>query len=421
VTTLIVVIAVTVAYLALASLSSALTMVAADAWTVWLASGLILGLLLACRRDKWVAILAGAAIGAAAFSFLLGDLSAIDAAGYAAIEVLTALAGAFVFVWLAPAPTRLETPRELAALFAAALVLAVLGGALAAAWSLASGSDPAMRTFRVWMIANIVGTILVAPLVIAWSGFRPKRSGGLTMTEFVAGAVVCVLFFGTLQLVFGAPADTRLGGVGGEGPTYLPIMFMALIALLWGSRGATLVAFAATLLALFHTLHGRGPFVNISGLLGDPQLEVQGYTAAMALTGLLVAGLEAAQRKAMRTARDWRTRFEAAIGAHRLLAYEWDPVSNSFVITGDTQALLGVPAESIPTLADWLAHVAPDERDTVATAFGMRADGGSIAPLAYRMALPDGRVAGLADEAQAIRDHDGSLHRITGIVRVAQA
>lgn len=416
----IVVVAVAIAYLAFASLSSALTFVAADAWTVWLASGLVLGPLLACRRDKWAAILGGAALGALIFSFLLGDLSIINAVGYAAIEVSTALAGAFVFVWLAPAPTRLESARELAALFAAALVLALLGGALAAAWSAAAGSDPAMRTFHVWMIANVVGTILVAPLVITWSGFRPKRSGGLTMTEFVAGAVVCVLFFGTLQLVFGASADARQG-VAGRGPTYLPIMFMALIALLWGARGATLVAFAATLLALFHTLHGRGPFADVGGLLGDPELEVQGYTAAMALTGLLVAGLEAAHRNAMRTAKDWRTRFEAAIGAHRLIAYEWDPVGGGFVVTGDTRALLGVPAESIRTLADWMAHVAPDERDIVATAFAMRADGGSLAPLAYRMTLPDRGVATLSDEAQAIRDHDGSLHRITGIVRVAQA
>ena len=416
----IVVVAVAIAYLALAGLSSALAFVAADAWTVWLASGLALGLLLACRRDKWPAVLAGAALGAAVFSFLLGDLSIIDALGYAAIEVLTALAGAFVFVWLAPAPTRLESARELAALFAAALVLAVLGGALAAAWSAAAGSDPVMRTFRVWMIANVVGTILVAPLVITWSGFRPKRSGGLTMTEFVAGAVVCMLFFGTLQLVFGASADARLGGAGGRGPTYLPIMFMALIALLWGARGATLVAFAATLLALFHTAWSR-TFADIGGLLGDPELEVQGYTAAMALTGLLVAGLEAAHRNAMRTAKDWRTRFEAAIGAHRLIAYEWDPVGGGFVVTGDTGALLGVPAESIRSLADWIAHVAPDERDTVATAFAMRGDGGSVAPLAYRMTLPDRGVATLSDEAQAIRDHDGSLHRITGIVRVAQA
>jgi integral membrane sensor domain MASE1 len=380
---------------------------------VWLASGLILGLLLACGRDMWGAILFGAALGAAIFSFLLGDLSIFDAVGYAAIEVLTALAGAFVFVWLTPAPTRLENPRELAALFAAALALALIGGALAAGWSLAAGSDPAARTFRVWMIANVVGTIVMAPLVITWSGFRPKRSGGLTMTEFVTGAVVCVLFFGTLQLVFGASAEGRLGGFGSKAPTYLPIM--------WGARGATLVAFAATLLALFHTLHGRGPFANIDGLLGDPQLEVQGYTAAMALTGLLVAGLEAAQRNAMRTARDWRTRFEAAIGAHRLIAYEWDPVGGGFVVTGDTRTLLGVPAESIRTLADWLAHVVADERDTVATAFALRADGGPMAPLAYRMTLPDRSVVAVTDEAQAIRDHDGSLHRVTGIVRVGAA
>ena len=37
------------------------------------------------------------------------------------------------------------------------------------------------------------------------------------------------------------------------------------------------------------------------------------------------------------------------------------------------------------------------------------------------MTLPDRGGATLSDEAQAIRDHDGSLHRITGIVRVAQA
>ena len=131
----IVVVAVAIAYLAFASLSSALTFVAADAWTVWLASGLVLGLLLACRREKCAAILGGAALGASIFSFLLGDLSIINAVGYAAIEVSTALAGAFVFVWLAPrrpgskvrASWRRCSPLRWCSPF--------LGGALAAAWS----------------------------------------------------------------------------------------------------------------------------------------------------------------------------------------------------------------------------------------------------------------------------------------------
>ncbi len=71
-------------------------------------------------------------------------------------------------------------------------------------------------------------------------------------------------------------------------------MFMALIALLWGARGATLVAFAATLLALFHTSAWSRTVCRHRGAAwAIRELEVQGYTAAMALTGLLVAGLEA--------------------------------------------------------------------------------------------------------------------------------
>jgi integral membrane sensor domain MASE1 len=417
--TAIIVVAVAIAYVGLGAVSSALAYAPADAWTVWLASGPVLGLLLACRRERWSAVLGGAALGAAGFSFLLGDLAVVDAIGYAAIEVLAALAGAYAFRWIAALPTTLERPRDLAALVVAAVVLAVVGAALAAAWSAAAGTAPAARTFRVWTIANVVGSIVMAPLVIAWSGFRLKRSGGLTMAEFGAGIVVTALFFGTLQFVFGAGALAHLGDAGSRGPTYLPVMFMALIALLWGARGATLVVFVETLLALFHTVHGRGPFANVEGFLGDPELEVQGYTATMALTGLLVAVLAAAQRTAMRVARDWRTRFEAAIGAHRLVAYEWDPAGGGFVLTGDTSMLLGVAPESIRTLADWLAHVAPDERDAIATAFAVRADGGPSAPLSYRVTRPDGEVVTLSDEAQAIRDHDGALHRVTGIVRVA--
>ena len=302
---------------------------------------------------------------------------------------------------------------------AGALALSIAGAALAAAWSLVADSDAPARTFRVWTVGNLVGAIVTAPLVIAWSGFRVKRSGGLTMTEFVAGAIAAALFFATLRLLFGAGVLTQLGGVGGHGPTYLPVMFMALIALLWGARGATLAAFAATLLALFYTAQGRGPFANVEGFLGDPELEVQGYTATIAVTGLLVAVLAAAQREATRAARDWRTRFEAAIGAHRLVAYEWDPVGGAFAVTGDTKALVGAAPESIATLADWLSHVTAAERDAVATAYALRADGSALAPLRYGVTRPDGEGATLTDEAQAIRDHDGELHRITGIVRVA--
>src|SRR4030095_11458422 len=118
--------------------------------------------------------------------------------------------------------------------------------------------------------------------------------------------------------------DERFGGSVGESLTYVPIVFMALLALLWGTRGATLVAFLGALIAMVNTAQGQGTSAVVEGFLGEANVEVEGYALAIALTGLMISTLEASQRLAMLAARDWQTRFEATIGAHRLLAYEWD-------------------------------------------------------------------------------------------------
>jgi len=199
--------------------------------------------------------------------------------------------------------------------------------------------------------------------------------------------------------------------------TYPPILFIALVALAWGARGASLAGFAGALIALFSTVRGGGPFAAVEGFLGEANLEVQGYAAAVALTGLLIAVLASRERIAWREARDWRTRFEAAIGAHRLIAYEWDPGTGALAMTGDTAALVGVPPAGLATLADWLSHVATEDRGAAETAFAYRAEGAAMPPVGYRVTRGDGASVALVDEAQAIRDHDGSLHRITGLVR----
>jgi PAS domain-containing protein len=242
------------------------------------------------------------------------------------------------------------------------------------------------------------------------------------MSAFAAGAIVCALFLASVYLLFRAGPEHQLGGNVGRGLIYVPIVFMALLALLWGLRGATLAAAAGTLIALFETAWGNGPFAGIEGYLGDPELEVQAYAAAVALTGILVAVLAARERNAMRAARDWQTRFEAAIGAHRLIAYEWDPATGRIAVTGDTAQLLGRAPAQIATLADWLALVASEDRERVAARFERRALS-EIAQdtLTYLVQGAGGAALAVSDEARPIVDHDGALHRIVAIVRVAPA
>ena len=193
-------------------------------------------------------------------------------------------------------------------------------------------------------------------------------------------------------------------------------MFFVLVALLWGTRGATLAALVGALIAIAQTVRGLGPFIDRDGLFGDTALNAQGYAAALAMTGLLVATLVEGQRVAASRAREWKTRFEAAIGAHGLIAYEWAPESGELVVSGDTTDLVGLPAQKLATLADWLACVAPQDRDAVAARFGERGAGGAADTMRYAVFGPSG-TSTVIDEARAIHDHDGDLHRIVGIVR----
>ncbi len=410
--------AVTVVYLALAWLSAVVAYSPNDAWTVWLASGVVLGLLLALRRAWWPGVLAGGFVGATLFSLHL-ETSLVVALGYGAIEVIAAGAAIALAARLVPLPLRLDRGRDLAALIVAgALPLALVGAFLAALWHLAEATGGALGVFRVWFVSNVLGTLLVAPVFVAWAQVRVRRSGGMPMSTFLGGALACVLFILTVWLLFDAAPGTRFQGTRGQTLTYVPILFVAVVALLWGAPGATLAAFVGAVIALLNTAQHEGPFALAQGYLGEAEFEVQAYALAIALTGLLIAILAAGQRRAARDAREWRTRFTAAIAAHRLVAYEWDPAAGTLVVTGDAGELIGVPAQRLGTLADWLSYVAADDRERVATRFDERVRGhGEADRLTYL--LHNGSATLTAtDEARAIRDHDGELHRVVGLVRI---
>jgi len=413
------IVVVALAYLALGALSAYFAYSNEGAWGVWLASGFGLGLLFVRERSDWMPVLAGAFLGAIIFEPLVGS-SAFDSLVYAVIEVAVTFAGGAIAAQLSPPPIRFMSPKDVGAIVAGAFVLALTGAVIVGLWDDLSGKPEAWRTFRVWLVGNFVGMLLVAPFVASWAQLRLKRSGGLTMSSFAGGAVACALFLICLYELFSASPAGRFLHSLGVGLTYLPFVFFVLVALLWGTRGATLAALIGALIAISQTVRGLGPFVGGDGIFGDTALNAQGYAAALAMTGLLVATLVEAQRVAAARAREWKTRFEAAIGAHGLIAYEWAPDSGNLVVTGDTMHLVGLPAQKLSTLADWLACVAPQDRDSVAARFGQRSAGGAADTVRYAMLGPSG-ARPVVDEARAIHDHDGELHRIVGIVRTAAA
>jgi hypothetical protein len=298
------IVVVAVGYLALGAFSAFFAYSDQDAWSVWLTSGLVLGLVLGRVRSDWTPVLAGAFLGALIFELLIGS-SMGESFGYAFIEVLVTVAGALVAGTLSATPLRFESPREVGALVAGAFALAATGAVLIGLWDYFTGRPDVWRTFGVWLISNFAAILLLTPFVAAWAQLQFKRPATRTLLSIAGGAVAFLLFVLCVRALFGVPAG-RSPPLFAAGFSCLSILLFVLVALLWGVRGATLAALIAAMVAITQTVRGFGPFIGSDEPFGDAVLNAQGYAVALSMAGLLLATVVERRRlaRARRQAED---------------------------------------------------------------------------------------------------------------------
>jgi len=309
------IIVVAVAYLALGAFSAFFAYSDQDAWSVWLTSGLGLGLVLGRLRSDWMPVLAGAFVGALIFEPLVGSTLG-ESFGYGLIEVVVTLVGGLMAEKISVTPLRFASPRDVGAVIAGAFALALTGAVLIGLWSYFTGRPDGWRTFRVWLEANFAAILLLAPFIAAWAQFQVKRPDTRTLLSIAGGAVACVLFVLCVRALFGAPAGRNPGSFA-VGFISLSIMLFVLVALLWGARGTTLAALIAAMIAITQTVRGFGPIVGSDRPFGDAVLNAQGYAVALSIAGLLLATVAERRRLASvrRQAEDSRRLDDALISS----------------------------------------------------------------------------------------------------------
>lgn len=385
--------------------------------TIWLASGVAIGVLAAASTSRWFAYGTAITIGALVANLVTGE-SIVASVVYAAEEIVIALLVAWALKrWLGDR-FRLDSVRNVLVFVA----VGAFGGALLSwLFNLAAypplGEPSPLLAWRLWIVSGTVGTLIVAPLILAWTDFRPKRSGGATMADFAWGAPLFVLLVLAAFFIFHGETRDRFSGSVGYTITYLPFVFLVLGGLIWGPRGATLSTFVLAAIAVVYTVRAQGPFAGVEGFLGEGVLEVQGYVAAAALMSMLVSALTAGRQVALRDAANWKTRYEAAIVASGQALYELDPASGRLSWTGDTDRL-GFAGQNPSTLAGYLERVHSNDRERVRSAFVALARGTlRHSPLAHRLRSAAGEDVSIEGDANAIVDFDDSVHRVVGFLR----
>ncbi|MFA5490186.1 MAG: MASE1 domain-containing protein [Candidimonas sp.] len=388
---------------------------------LWPASGILLGTLMVSRRADWPWWLAIAGV-LHLLAGLYNERPPSASLIYVLADVVTLPIMASIWLSRIPAKVRvLDVPENLTWFLIVLALGGVSGSLLVALGLLATGMTSFSPAWQAWVVSSVIGNLVGAPLVVAWSTFRARRSGGTNQRNFLIGLVWFLLLIATAMVAFDSPTSIALLGKSSYELTYLPVLFVVLVALVWGQKGLTLSLLLLALIAALNTLQGEGPFAQMDVFFDTTLLEVQGYIGAAALAGLVMAATSSNRNRALRDAAAWKARFEASLASNGLLLYEYDPSTQTMLWAGELQNLFGAQPPRPDTLEALLEQVHPDDRPRVEACFADRAAGlpgdDDAEPLRYRIRKTDGTWQSVIDIGAPISVLEGEIHAVSGLLR----
>jgi signal transduction histidine kinase len=283
-------------YVAFARLGFSLGPVAGFATLVWPPTGISIAALLIFGSRLWPGIFVGAVA-----ANILTDASVGIALGIAVGNTAEALIAAYLVRRLRRFSITLENVRSVTRLILAALIGPLVSASVGVACLYAGGRLGAWQlreTWRAWWIGDLVGALVVAPVILVWS--RPviaRFTAARGEPAALAGAVALVsvaTFFGDVPIVSALPAGFR--------HAELLLVVLVWAALRFGQRGAATVAFGISTTAVTATVLGHGPFVQTA--LSQSLMSLQTFIAIVAVTFLLFGATIDERRCALGVARE---------------------------------------------------------------------------------------------------------------------
>lgn len=246
----------------------------------WPAAGLSLGLLMLLPRRRWGWVLAGVAIAE-----LGGDLFRGYPLGAAllwtAANCLEPLVGAVLLHRWGNHTGALVPMTQLLRFFAAAVALGPLVGATVGSLGNLYIADHG-AWWEVWakfLIGDALGVLVIAPMLLCWRSPPIARHWQeTTLLTLMLLVVACKSFF-------------SWNGVWEAAIPYLVIPLLTWAALRYGSRGAAVSVFAVTQIANWSTATGHGHFVTAGQSTGSSIVLMQIFLSVIAATTFVLAAL----------------------------------------------------------------------------------------------------------------------------------
>jgi signal transduction histidine kinase len=217
--------------------------------------------------------------------------------GIAVGNTLEAVVGAHVLRRWGGFRGSFDSLRHVLCLILGAAVLSTLVSAsfgVASLWlsGVVRSGRQALETCRAWWIGDVLGDLVVAPLLLTWT--RRAEPAVMPRARMAEAAGLTVLLCAGAVVIFFRPVAPVVSVVS----PYMLFPLFVWSALRFELKGATLATALVSALATWGTVRGSGPFVRealANGLLG-----LQVSMAWAAIASLIVAGVAMDRSRAIR-------------------------------------------------------------------------------------------------------------------------
>ncbi len=375
---------------------------------VWPPTGIALAALTALGLRYWPSVAV-----AALLANLATPVPPLTAGLIACGNTLEAVLAAALLRRASGADLRLDAARIVRTLVLVAVPLGavVSAGFGVTALQLAGALEHSTATaFGVWWTGDLLGGLVVGPLLLAW--LLPRPTGAHTR-GIVEIALVCLGTVAVAELLLGTLV--RVPVLQQVDYLYLLFPFVIWAALRFGTRGVTLATFTVAVVAVWHTSRGGGPFIGTSG--PATLFAAACYLAAVAVTGLALAAAVSYERASAAAATELREEeLRAALDAARMGTWSWTAAEDRVVWDPTMRELYHLaPGESVGTYAEFMARVHPEDRDYTRSTIGQAIERGTRLDFEFRIVLPDGRIRWIANRGRVRLGPDGRVIGLTGV------
>jgi PAS domain S-box-containing protein len=373
---------------------------------IWPANGVLLAALVRTSRSRWPAWLAAAFLGIGAGGMANGG-TPLTTAVLAGCDLIEVTLSALILRWAAGRDTDLTSFRVIVAGGAAALITAAFGACLVAAYLEWIGRPQVFEQAMVWALANALGQMIGAPVVLALTPYSRPRPARLTDAALSLGTIITLA--AVTGVVFGVLVYPALFLV------FAPLLLVVFrLEAIGAALGVTLMA----LLAVVLTVTGHGPLANIEDGVVAQVLLLQAFmltTAGVAFpTAAALADRRRAHDRVVRS--EARLKFFGDYSGDVVLRLDLD---RRIVDVSPSSRTYGYePEELIGRVAQEMTH--PDDRAAVSEMMeGLRANpsGGVTGTREWRIIHKDGHAIPAEGHAAALRDGDGRLVEFVVVIR----